>query len=160
MISSPSSSAIFYSPLSSYRESGHEEGSSSCDDVVEKISQIRCFPESERFPEFKRLAEASEMLAPEADNTRLIALGRKIKTLPQDRCGEAFGLLCDAPGLFDEARLTALAEQIQYLHIDERLIKFNTLLQKKRDVLVEAPPAFVGQVRHLGAEQRKDVFNL
>jgi hypothetical protein len=160
MISSPSSSAIFYSPLSSYRESGHEEGSSSCDDVVEKIGQIRCFPESERFPEFTRLAEASEVLAPEADNTRFIALVRQIAHLPQDRCGEAFGLLCDASGLFDEARLTALAEQIQYLHGDERLIKFNTLLQIKREVLAEAPPAFIRQIRYLGTEQRKDVFNL
>jgi hypothetical protein len=160
MISSPSTSAICYSPLSSYRESGHEGGSSSCDDDVEKIGQIRCFPEADRFPEFKRLAGASEVLAPEADNTRFIALSRQIEHLPQDRRWEAFGLLCDAPDIFDEARLTALAEQIQYLHIDERLIKFSALLQMNREILAEHPPAFIGQIRHLGKEQRKDVFNL
>jgi hypothetical protein len=131
---------------------------------VDDIGELWHFPESRRWPEFKRIVETAGALDPEQRNAQFIAAIRQIKHLNKEERYQAFELLSgpktpDMPDILYEMRLVALADQIEHLDINRRLSQFNVLFEMTGKLPAGHPAALVRQIEHLAPEQRRDAFD-
>jgi hypothetical protein len=131
---------------------------------VDDIGELWHFPQSRRWPEFKRIVETAGALAAEQHNARLIAAIGQIQHLSREERPQAFKLLAgpktpDMPDTLYEMRLIALIDQIAHLDINRRLIQFNVLFEMTGKLPAGHPAALARQIEHLAPEQRRDAFD-